>query len=51
MPQCRGNARMMRREGLGEWRGTLLEAKGRGNGMRGLQRGYWEGRQHLICNK
>jgi hypothetical protein len=35
---------------VGRWESTLIEAKGRGerNGG-GLQRGDWEGGQHLKC--
>ena len=43
------DARVVRQEWVGRQRSTLLEAKGRGNGMGGLQRGDWEGGHQLKC--
>jgi hypothetical protein len=34
---------------VGEWESTLIESGGRGDRMRGLQRGNQEGGQHLKC--
>jgi hypothetical protein len=40
---------MVRREGVGGWRSTLIEAKGKEDGMECLLREDQEGGQNLTC--
>lgn len=44
---AKGDDTVVRQEWVGGWRNSLLEAKGRGDWIEGLQRGYQKVEQYL----